>query len=508
MKALFLALSLISATAWAEPPDPGTPINVITYHRDQLGWETYSGNGGDIYELGRQLEARRWQNHYRLSRLTNYFGALHRSGMNSSDIGQCEIALGELRRVNTLASQTEGVNPDSAAYADPKIRELETHIGLLREGVRCREYIAQIKPIAQARGSRIGSFIRDRSTLNPPVIHPTPPVIPPPSTTSQPDYRSAGRQHIDAIPDQVGPYTFTHTGAEHEANARLYNDLYKVTPREGRENARDLGLIAAQEADVNYHGGALDVGNFYQELGTTFLDIAVGLDPVTGFGRSAYELFTGNNLITGERLGRIERSMAFVGLATFGGSRFIGQAGRGMWRIYERAGHLLAESHLARDAISRGERFVEQGGRALRGWSSRHRITRIESASAANTRLGLREPPYLPGSHVVHFETTAEHTFVRVHGVDNQARSWMVRSSEIRGLTPTQIRDRLNLPSTPTHVSDVRVPSGTPMSRGSTNGNMWDHGGPVVEGQVQYRLEVRGEEGWFRNMRELGEQFL
>ncbi len=71
-----------------------------------------------------------------------------------------------------------------------------------------------------------------------------------------------------------------------------------------------------------------------------------------------------------------------------------------------------------------------------------------------------------------------DHTFVRVHGEKNRAREWVMRPEEIEGLTPKQIKDKFALPSEPTHISEVKVPSGTKIRLGTAGEQTgWGKGG-------------------------------
>ncbi len=89
--------------------------------------------------------------------------------------------------------------------------------------------------------------------------------------------------------------------------------------------------------------------------------------------------------------------------------------------------------------------------------------------------------------------------FVRVHGEGNKASKWMMKSSEIEGLSAEQIKDKFALPELPTQVSDVNVPSGTKVRIG-TAGKVdgWGDGGG---GQVE--VLQRLPEDAFTNTRNL-----
>lgn len=71
------------------------------------------------------------------------------------------------------------------------------------------------------------------------------------------------------------------------------------------------------------------------------------------------------------------------------------------------------------------------------------------------------QPPYLPGTKVVEFITTNEEKFVRVYSGEKASGAWIIKESEISGLSPVEIQQKFSLPSLPTTISDVTIPSGT-----------------------------------------------
>lgn len=109
-------------------------------------------------------------------------------------------------------------------------------------------------------------------------------------------------------------------------------------------------------------------------------------------------------------------------------------------------------------------------------------------------------PPYKPGTQVTEFTTTIDDVYVRVHGEDNKARSWMMKREAIQGLSPEQIQSKYALPEVPTYMSDVYVPSGTRVRTGIVN--------PVFDGvgnAIQYELLQRLPATAFRNTVRLGQ---
>ena len=86
--------------------------------------------------------------------------------------------------------------------------------------------------------------------------------------------------------------------------------------------------------------------------------------------------------------------------------------------------------------------------------------------------------------------------FVRVHGEDNQISKWMMRASEIDGLTPLQIKEKFALEFMPKYMSEVNVSASTKV-RVSVAGPQpqWNAAG----GGVQYELLQRIPESSFQH---------
>lgn len=92
-------------------------------------------------------------------------------------------------------------------------------------------------------------------------------------------------------------------------------------------------------------------------------------------------------------------------------------------------------------------------------------VLSVETAGAVNTRLG-GNPPFDPATDVTTVQTSAPLYFVRFYNptaAENPSGaigSWVMRSSTVRGLTLAQVRDIFALPSMPTSMTMVLVPSG------------------------------------------------
>jgi YD repeat-containing protein len=106
--------------------------------------------------------------------------------------------------------------------------------------------------------------------------------------------------------------------------------------------------------------------------------------------------------------------------------------------------------------------------------------------------------PYQPGRQVLEYTTTRQELFVRVHGEDNKARSWLMRADAVRGLSAEEIKLKYSLLSVPTYISDVTVPVGTKLRTGRVKANF---GGNA--GAAQYELLEYLDPSFFTNTRAL-----
>jgi outer membrane autotransporter protein len=89
----------------------------------------------------------------------------------------------------------------------------------------------------------------------------------------------------------------------------------------------------------------------------------------------------------------------------------------------------------------------------------------VYAPTAINTVLG-GTPPFDSGTSVTLIRLTQTQQFVRFYNPTDPTNpssaigSWMMRASEIRGLTAAQIRDKFALPALPTNMVQVIVPTG------------------------------------------------
>ncbi len=114
--------------------------------------------------------------------------------------------------------------------------------------------------------------------------------------------------------------------------------------------------------------------------------------------------------------------------------------------------------------------------------------------------MNYDKDPYLAGSKVQHVRLEEDTKFVRVYDGKNSGMKggWMMKASDIEGLTPEQIREKFALPNTPLFICDVTVPAGTVVRTGVCGPiEGWGKGGGVQFDMMGQRV------GEFENERPL-----
>jgi len=107
----------------------------------------------------------------------------------------------------------------------------------------------------------------------------------------------------------------------------LSEKLAETSPQTNLQNlAKDLSKYSVEESDKSSIAGNVDEAESYYHYAQSFLDIAVGLDPFTGFARDLLESVTGKNIITGQLLSKTERSFAIISVISLDVSSKVGRA--------------------------------------------------------------------------------------------------------------------------------------------------------------------------------------
>lgn len=103
----------------------------------------------------------------------------------------------------------------------------------------------------------------------------------------------------------------------------------------------------------------------------------------------------------------------------------------------------------------------------------------------------LYKPPYQFNTKVLFFKTRKPSRWIRVHTMKNPLGRWLMLEKDVEGLSPIEIQIRFALPTTPTHVSEINLPAGTVMSKGSVQYHQFESHMPATapSGAAQFRIE-------------------
>ena len=114
------------------------------------------------------------------------------------------------------------------------------------------------------------------------------------------------------------------------------------------------------------------------------------------------------------------------------------------------------------------------------------------------TKQGYRAP-YAKNAPVVEATLAKDTGFVRVftQGKTQPSGKWIMKTEDIKGLTPKQIQQKYALPNLPTHIVNAQIPKGTKLRAGKVGANYGSQGG-----NVQYELLQRVPDA-FSNARPL-----
>ena len=111
--------------------------------------------------------------------------------------------------------------------------------------------------------------------------------------------------------------------------------------------------------------------------------------------------------------------------------------------------------------------------------------------------MGYDNPPYLPKSKVQEIELQEDTKFCRVYDGVNSGMygGWVMKQTDIVGLTPEEIQDKFALPQKPSMMCDVTIPKGTHMRTGLCNPlEGWGKGGGVQFDLMGQRVGEFGNE--------------
>lgn len=177
------------------------------------------------------------------------------------------------------------------------------------------------------------------------------------------------------------------------------------------------GLESINSAVTNQKENELEAANKTLDVGTIVLDIGLDMLPVVGTARSALELFTGKNIVTGDKLSDAEYSLAFVGL-------FVGLSGFNVakvalapamdiyWKISKKASNIYQLNVDSIKVFPQVETLIHEYQKLKRP------IIAVTDSKTVNNLLKLKYPrfkdPAFAGSRVITRTTEAGEEFCRV----------------------------------------------------------------------------------------------
>lgn len=127
-------------------------------------------------------------------------------------------------------------------------------------------------------------------------------------------------------------------------------------------------------------------------------------------------------------------------------------------------------------------------------------VIEIKAPEVANSEWlarGYDKPPYNPDFEVKVVKAGNEE-YVRVFsyntdGTSNKLGGWLMKKSDIEGLTPEQIADKYALPKVPTHICDVMMNPDFNLQTGIANsvGGWGNGGGQQFDTMVNLLMKLR-----------------
>ncbi len=135
------------------------------------------------------------------------------------------------------------------------------------------------------------------------------------------------------------------------------------------------------------------------------------------------------------------------------------------------------------------------------------REAKIVDANALNAQMVAagQECAWVPGTKALS-GTTVGGKFVRVftEGKTDTVGSWLMLESDIRGLSPHEIKVKFSLLHLPTHIADVNIRPGYAITIGLAGANKFGLGGKLQAQLRMTKTEMKSAASWFGNARALG----
>ncbi|MDR1940851.1 MAG: M48 family metalloprotease [Endomicrobium sp.] len=206
--------------------------------------------------------------------------------------------------------------------------------------------------------------------------------------------------------------------------------------------------------------------------------IAIGSLPVIGDVIDVYELISGKDFFSGEKLTALEKTLTAFGLLIGSGSQWRALA-RGIENeITNLSGRLAAKNiDEARAALKSAIKDVEVSD----NWKKIYSKT-------ANKGYESDKLPYRKNMSAYEGVLKNDEIFYRAHLDNNQNGSWLIRFNP-ENMTAEELQNLFSLPVRPKYISKVKVPAGTNIRVGNAAEiENWGKGGAV-------QWEIRTNDG-------------
>lgn len=250
------------------------------------------------------------------------------------------------------------------------------------------------------------------------------------------------------------------------------NGITKEELRQALAPADDAGGFMEEliEADTNQWGNNTVFSGVVDAL-KSLARIGVGAIPVVGDTLDLYEILTGKDAFTGNKLTGFERTMSCMGVLAGSGSMWR-EAANGLNEQLVKYASSNADE--ARTALKTALENFETSGDIKRGY-----------AGSLNKRLldesKKMEPPYMKGTSYYEFELNKNREFYRAYS-QNMESDW-VMDFDPRIMSSEKIKEYAAMPKKPNSVALVKVPAGTKLRMSVAGKNKLGEGGIV-----QYEL--------------------
>lgn len=290
---------------------------------------------------------------------------------------------------------------------------------------------------------------------------------------------------------------------------RVQDKIERIKPHSPQQtdlkNIAQRSLNAARDAARDLQQKDAD---WYLNVAEKTADLALGIDPVTGFYRSLVEATTGYNVITRERLSSFERGLAVFGVVTGGTSASIIRSARLLGKIsnvsIRSAERIIQLAQVTRQSLPHvvkvmkkvGEygykiagqpnarRHLDDIGRAIRKSHSEMVIKEFHTAEEINERFvktSTAVRPVMSHTYGVSGFLKTDTVYIRFFDDKNSSQigRYIVKASDIdyKNMTAEMIQQKLSLPFPPKFIGDVNLVKGTEVLKTQTSAVYTGSGG-------------------------------